>query len=156
MTFSRSGEDFGRHAPSYYAATAPACPEARPLAATESADVCIVGGGFAGLGAALALARAGNAVRLVEAGPLGWGASGRNGGQVHMGWNQDQLWLERKFGLPTARALWDVALAPRENLDGLLPLDPDQSAFPAGHVHAHHPPRFLPGTHAHAATSPQA
>jgi len=151
MTLSRSGEDFGRHAPSYYAATASAAPDAPPLVGVERADVCVVGGGFAGLGAALAMARAGKAVRLVEAGPLGWGASGRNGGQVHMGWNQDQLWLERKFGLAKARALWDVALAARAHLDGLLALDPDACDFRAGHVHADHRARFVTGSHAHVA-----
>ena len=145
------GEAFDRHAPSFYAATAPAGPAAAPLTGSVVADVCVVGGGFAGLGAALALALSGKSVRLVEAGPLGWGASGRNGGQVHMGWNQDQLWLERKLGLNAARALWDVALAARDHLDALIALDPDHCDFRGGHVHADHRARFVAGSHADVA-----
>ncbi len=145
------GEYFDRHAPSFYAATAPPGPAAPALAGATSADVCIVGGGFAGLGAALALARGGKRAVLVEAGPLGWGASGRNGGQVHMGWNQDQPWLERKLGAGPARALWDVALAARDHLDGLIALDADACDFRAGHVHADHRARLVAGSHAHVA-----
>jgi gamma-glutamylputrescine oxidase len=145
------GEHFYRHAPSFYAATAPSGPAAPTLAGSYSADVCIVGGGFAGLGAALALARAGKRAVLVEAGPLGWGASGRNGGQVHMGWNQDQPWLERKLGAGPARALWDVALAARDHLDGLIALDPERCDFRPGHVHADHRARLVAGSHAHVA-----
>lgn len=112
------------------------------------ADFCIVGGGFAGLGAALALARAGRDVRLVEAGPLGHGASGRNGGQVHLGWNQDQRWLERRLGRSMAHRLWTVAMDARERMDDLIGLDPDLCDFRAGHVHADHKRRYVADTHA--------
>ena len=74
-----------QHAPSYYAATANqqlACP---PLAGEELADVCIVGGGFSGLNTAIELAQKGFSVVLVEAHQIGWGASGRNGGQLIRG-----------------------------------------------------------------------
>lgn len=141
------GEDTGRHAPSFYAATAPSGPAAPLLDQNVIADCCVVGGGFAGLGAALALALAGRSVRLVEAGLLGWGASGRNGGQVHIGWNQDQPWLERRLGRVAAHALWDVALQARANLDALLALDPEACDFRPGHVHADHKARLV--THSH-------
>ncbi|MHA3913322.1 NAD(P)/FAD-dependent oxidoreductase [Halovulum sp. GXIMD14793] len=99
----------GEHAPSYYAATANPSPDAPPLKGEHRTDVCIIGGGFTGLTAALHLAEKGLSVRVLEAQRLGWGASGRNGGQVCVGNRQEQEWLEAKLGLDWARALWDLA-----------------------------------------------
>lgn len=60
-------------------------PRARPLAGTETCDVAIIGGGYCGLSAAYHLAAQGADVRVVEAGDIGWGASGRNGGFCSIG-----------------------------------------------------------------------
>ncbi|EGD59287.1 FAD dependent oxidoreductase [Novosphingobium nitrogenifigens DSM 19370] len=144
-----SGEDTRRHPASYYAATLDTDIAAPRLEQDTTADVCVIGGGFTGLGAALALARAGKSVRLVEAGPIGWGASGRNGGQVHLGWNKDQQWLAERLGEPAARRLWDVALAARAFLDTLIDSDPDRCDFRAGHIHADHKARYVALTHEH-------
>jgi gamma-glutamylputrescine oxidase len=73
------------------------------------ADVVIVGGGYTGLTAALHLAERGVDVVLIEAQRVGWGASGRNGGQLHSGQRRDQGWLEKRFGRETGHALWDLA-----------------------------------------------
>ncbi len=80
-------------APSLWAATAPAAPPTPALDGEVRADVCIVGGGFCGLSAALHLAQAGARVVLLEAHEPGWGGSGRNGGQVIPGlkWDPDEL-----------------------------------------------------------------
>lgn len=75
------------HVRSWYAATAHAAPERAPLVGDIEADVCIVGGGFSGVAAALTLAERGREVVLLEAKRVGWGASGRNGGQVLPGWS---------------------------------------------------------------------
>ena len=84
--------------PSLYAETAiPAAPTP-PLEGAARADVCIVGGGFTGLSAALHLAEAGTDVVLLEAQEPGWGASGRNGGQVNPGLKPDPDEVERDFG----------------------------------------------------------
>src|SRR5262245_56246103 len=68
------------------------------LAGETRADVAIVGGGYTGCAAALALAEAGAKVVLVEANGIGWGASGRNGGQVIPGLKHDPDELEALFG----------------------------------------------------------
>jgi glycine/D-amino acid oxidase-like deaminating enzyme len=67
---------------SIWAATAPVRTLASALASDAEADTVIIGGGFTGLSAALELARAGQRVVLLEAQAVGWGASGRNNGQV--------------------------------------------------------------------------
>ena len=84
-------------APSLWAATAPAGPLTPPLDVDRTAAVCIVGGGFAGLSAALHLAEAGIETVLLEAHEAGWGASGRNGGQVIPGLKYDPDVLRAKF-----------------------------------------------------------
>ncbi|MEM6487760.1 MAG: FAD-binding oxidoreductase [Pseudomonadota bacterium] len=101
----------GRHAPSWYAETAGPCPEHAQLQGETRADVCIVGGGYAGLSAALHLADAGYDVVLVEANRLGWGASGRNGGQLGLGPRADIRAYEDAVGRADARKVWDLALA---------------------------------------------
>ena len=70
------------HTPSYYAASAGADLERAPLAGTVSAEVCVVGGGIAGCSAALHLAERGYSTVLIEQHRIGWGASGRSGGEV--------------------------------------------------------------------------
>ena len=94
---------------SWYAATAHTLPSFPPLRGEVSADVCVVGGGYTGLSAALHLAERGYEVVLLEAVRVGWGASGRNGGQVGSGQRQDVLELEARYGHDRARALWDLA-----------------------------------------------
>jgi len=144
-----TGEDARRYPPSWYAATI-ATPFAAPaLDHDAQADVCIVGGGYTGLGAATRLAEAGRAVVCVESGPIGWGASGRNGGQVHVGWNKDQAWLARHCGEEAARALWAMALAARDDLDRLVDHDPDRCDLRPGLIHADHKPAHVADSHAH-------
>ena len=69
-----------------------------PLPGDASVDVAIIGGGFTGLSAALHLAEAGTDTVLIEAEEPGWGASGRNGGQVNPGLKPDPDEVERDFG----------------------------------------------------------
>jgi gamma-glutamylputrescine oxidase len=97
------------HAPSYYAASANPAPERPALQGEIEADVCVVGGGFSGLSAALHLAERGYDVALVEGARMGWGASGRNGGQLHSGQRLSPVALVNRFGKDEARLLWDFA-----------------------------------------------
>ena len=97
------------HAPSWYAETADPTLAFPPLDGDTSADVVIVGGGYTGLSAALHLAEAGIDTVLIEAEKVGWGASGRNGGQLHTGQRRDQDFLEKRLGKGAAHELWDLA-----------------------------------------------
>lgn len=96
---------------SYYEASVRRPVPSPPLAASVRSDVCVVGGGYAGLSAALELARRGYAVTLLEAQRVGWGASGRNGGQVIVGFGGDgEEAIERQLSPEDARRAWDISL----------------------------------------------
>ena len=99
----------GEYPASYYAATAIPLARFSPLQGSRTADVCIVGAGYTGLSAALHLAQAGLSVVVLEAHRVGFGASGRNGGQVGSGQRRDQDDLERLAGTHIAHQLWDMA-----------------------------------------------
>jgi gamma-glutamylputrescine oxidase len=96
---------------SYYEATVTR-PASRPaLARRLHADVCVVGGGYAGVSAALELAERGFDVVLLEAQRIGWGASGRNGGQAIVGYGSDgEAAIERQFPREDAQRAWDVSV----------------------------------------------
>jgi gamma-glutamylputrescine oxidase len=109
MQFLTANDRPGVHAPSWYAATAHPFPDQPPLTGEVRADVCVVGGGYAGLSAALHLAQAGLSVRLVEAHRVGWGASGRNGGQLSYGPRADITDYERAVGRDDAAKVWAIS-----------------------------------------------
>jgi gamma-glutamylputrescine oxidase len=93
------------HTTSYYAATAHPQPPRPPLRGSVGTDVCVIGAGFTGISTALHLAEAGFRVVVLEAARVGWGASGRNGGQVVNGYSRDIDVIERSCGAQTARSL---------------------------------------------------
>ena len=95
---------------SYYVATAPRGAGHAPLQSNLDCDVAVVGGGLAGLSAAIELAQRGYSVVLLEARQVGWGASGRNGGQVIAGLACDQAVIERQLGLSESRCVWDMTI----------------------------------------------
>lgn len=96
--------------PSYYAATAHPAPERPRLEGDVRADVCVVGGGFTGLSAALELAKRGLSVVLLEGERVGWGASGRNGGQLIHGYSRGLDVIGRRHGAEVERGLGEMAL----------------------------------------------
>jgi len=98
------------HAPSYYAATANPSPLRAPLLGETRADVCIIGAGFTGISAALELAERGASVVVLEAARVGWGASGRNGGQIVNGYSRGLDVIARRYGAQAAEALGGMAL----------------------------------------------
>lgn len=101
------------HAPSYYAASATDMPAFPALDGDLRCDVCVIGGGFTGLSAALNLAERGYDVVLLEGRRVGWGASGRNGGQFGFGQRKAQDDLEASVGKQQARRLWDLFVEAR-------------------------------------------
>jgi gamma-glutamylputrescine oxidase len=98
------------HAKSYYAATAHKQDARAALAGTESADVCIIGAGFTGISAALELAERGFSVIVLEAVRVGFGASGRNGGQIVNGYSRDLDVISARYGVDAGRAIGAMAL----------------------------------------------
>ena len=99
------------HVPSYYAATAHLAPDLPALEGEVRADVVIVGAGYTGISAALELARRGYDVVVLETHRVGWGASGRNGGQICTGFSASLAKIEKTVGLDDARKLFAVAEA---------------------------------------------
>jgi gamma-glutamylputrescine oxidase len=106
------------HPASYYVATAKEMLERPALEGEERADVCVIGGGFTGVSAALNLAERGFDVVLLEAERLGYGASGRCGGLVGSGQRKDVLEMEKLYGLERSRLLWEFAEAAKEEIRG--------------------------------------
>ncbi|HYD17027.1 MAG TPA: FAD-dependent oxidoreductase [Patescibacteria group bacterium] len=96
---------FAGYIDTYYADTLGREKSYRPLHAPIDADVCIVGGGFAGLNTALSLAERGRNVALLEGKRIGWGSSGRNAGFVAKGYAADEAYLLKKLGLEMAREI---------------------------------------------------
>ncbi len=98
------------HVKSYYAATAIA-QAARPALQGElEADVCVIGGGFTGISAALELAERGYKVIVLEASRVGFGASGRNGGQIVNGYSRNLETIRKWYGEEKAAALGQMSL----------------------------------------------
>ena len=106
--------------PSLWVATARPAPATPPLDMSRQADVAIVGAGYSGLAAALQLAEAGVSVIVLETGEPGWGASGRNGGQVIPGLKPDPDEVVAMFGPEAGERLVRVAGDAPETLFALI------------------------------------
>jgi gamma-glutamylputrescine oxidase len=105
---------------SYYLATATPAPVRPALTGEAEADVVVVGGGCTGLSAALHAAQRGLSVVLVEGGRIGWGASGRNGGQIIPGLRKGPVELASKLGESGARAAFELACEARDLVVDLI------------------------------------
>ena len=99
---------------SYYVATANSWTESPALVGEHRVDLVVVGGGCTGLSAALHAARQGLSVVLLEGGKIGWGASGRNGGQIIPGLRKGAADLVKTLGIERARALLGLAFEARD------------------------------------------
>ncbi|HVP84265.1 MAG TPA: FAD-binding oxidoreductase [Rhizomicrobium sp.] len=129
----------------YYAATAHPATTCPAVPGNERADVCIVGGGYTGLSAALHLAESGVRVILVEAERIGFGASGRNGGQIHSGHRKTQAELEAWLGKQHARDLWELAQEAKATVRGLIERHEIDCALKNGLIIAAHNREALSG-----------
>ena len=138
-----------KHVDSYYVATANFIPEYPALTDTVACDVCVVGGGFTGLSSALHLAERGYAVVLLEAQRVGWGASGRNGGQVGSGQRKGQDELEEMLGAQHARDLWELAEESKKTVKELIKRHEIQCDFKPGVLHPMHKVSYVKPAHSY-------
>jgi gamma-glutamylputrescine oxidase len=129
--------------PSFFQLAAGDVPGYAPLDGSRRADVCVVGGGFTGLSAAIHLAEAGADVVLLEAERIAAAASGRNGGQIHSGQRRDVLWLEKRFGFDRAKLLWDMAEEAKALLRTLIVRFAIRCDLRSGVIEAQHKPALM-------------
>jgi gamma-glutamylputrescine oxidase len=133
----------GAYPASYYAASTPQLSPFPSLKGEQRADVAIVGGGYTGLSAALHLAEQGYNVALVDAQRVGWGASGRNGGQLGSGQRVEQDGLERMVGRKNAHLLWEFAEQSKSLVKSLIDKHRIVCDLAPGIIHADHRKRFV-------------
>ncbi|MEH6579801.1 MAG: FAD-binding oxidoreductase [Amphritea sp.] len=95
---------------SYYSSTLNSELELPALSGEHECDVCVVGAGFTGLSTSIHLAKKGYKVILLEGDKVGWGASGRNGGQAIIGYNNGIGMMEQRFGIGDTRKYLDFVL----------------------------------------------
>ncbi|MDT8328321.1 MAG: FAD-binding oxidoreductase [Roseovarius sp.] len=140
----------GAYPQSWYAASATPLPAFASLKGRGRADVCVIGGGYTGLSAALHLAEAGMDVVLLEAQRVGFGASGRNGGQLGSGQRMEQTGLERLVGRDDAAKLWGLAEEAKTLVKSLVAKHAIDCHLKPGVAHACFSPREVAHEHAYA------
>ena len=126
---------------SYYWAALPDVPARAPLAGSTTCDVGVVGGGIAGVCAALHLAQRGYRVTLLEAERIGWGASGRSGAQAIFGVAASQDKLVRLVGAADARQVWDMSVEALALMRELISTHGIDCDFVPGQMHVAIKPR---------------
>jgi gamma-glutamylputrescine oxidase len=136
-------------APSLYAADTDASLTFPPPGESIKTHVAIVGGGYTGLSAALHLAEAGIDAVVLEAERVGWGASGRNGGQLHSGQRRDQDWLEAHLGRDEAHRLWRLAEEAKALVKELIARHGIACDWRPGLIETVHKRRLVPGERAY-------
>jgi len=134
---------------SYYHASRNRAPETSPLDGSSRADVCVIGGGYTGLSTALHLSKNGYKVVLLEARKVGWGASGRNGGQLGSGQRKDQIELEKLFGKDAAHQLWDLSQDAKALAKSLISKYEIDCDLKPGIAHPNHKPGYADDTRAY-------
>ena len=150
MDLLTANDRSGTYPKSYYAATATHLDPFPAAAGALSCDVCVVGAGYSGLSAALHLAQAGLDVVLLDAQRVGFGASGRNGGQVGTGQRVSQDTLEKIVGKSDARHLWDFSLESVALVLDLITKNDLDCGWADGIIEADHRAKFVPHSHEYA------
>lgn len=125
--------DNGLNQHSYYEATVQRSKDFESLEGDGVFDVCVVGGGLAGLSAALELVQRGYSVAVLEAERPGWGASGRNGGQAIVGYAADDL-MHEQLPAQQARQAWDISVEGLQLMRDRIQAYDIDCAFQAGQM----------------------
>lgn len=136
---------------SYYTHSA-VLPQARlPLAGDCRVEVAVIGGGYTGLSAALHLAQAGLRVAVFEANRVGWGASGRNGGQIHSGQRHDPEWFEARYDPAVARRFFQMGEDAKALVRSLIEKHDIDCELKSGLIDAAHKRSFVSAYRDHVA-----
>lgn len=130
---------------SYYAATAHPAPVHPRLRGATEFDVCVVGAGIAGCATALELAERGYRVAMLESERVGWGASGRSGGQAIFGYGTSQSSVAAQVGLEASRRMWDVSIEALDWVRNRVSRHSIECDLQWGHLHAATKPRQRDG-----------
>lgn len=136
----------GEHAQSWYHASCN-IPQQPALDRAISADVCVIGAGITGLATALELAKRKISVVVLDAHRVGWGASGRNGGQLGSGFNLYQTELEESVGKEVAHALWQITQDAKSFVHELCAQHQLDIEFKPGIISAQHRARSVKASH---------
>ncbi len=126
---------------SCYSASANPAPKHPSLAGEVHCDVCVIGAGITGCSAALHLAERGYDVAVLESQRVGWGASGRSGGQLIFGFACDMSSIRRLVGRDDARRLWDMSVEALDLVQRQIAKYDISCDLRAGHLHAAVKPR---------------
>ena len=136
MNLLFSNDKQGQLPNSWYASTANKHKRYQTLNENIEADVCIIGAGYTGLSSALHLAESGLSVILLDAHRPGWGASGRNGGQIASGQRVDQQTLEQDYGEIAAKKLWKIGQDAKDLVNNLISKNHINCDIKNGIIHA--------------------
>jgi len=132
----------GMHAPSWYAASANPLDTFQEAHGTQTFDVAIIGAGFSGLSSALHLTELGYKVCIIDAHRVGWGASGRNGGQIGSGQRVAQDELETLVGDTLAKEAFDIGVDAADLVRSLIKKHKIRCAYQSGSIEAYHKKRY--------------
>lgn len=135
MDLLTANDQQGEYPPSFYADRAAHLDRFAPAAGDIDCDVCVVGAGFTGLSTAYHLAQRGYDVVVLEAQRVGFGASGRNGGQASIGQRRDQDELETMVGDTHAKALWQIGCDAVDLVRAFCAQDEVHTTFHSGIIH---------------------
>ncbi len=136
------------HVASYYAATVNDRTRYPRLEGSQKADVCVIGGGFSGIATALNLAERGYSVVLLEANQIGWGSSGRNGGQMLAGYSGEAE-LKRQLGRDGAKLLRDIRYLGHDIIESRIATYNIDCSLKHGAMEAAAKPRHMDGIRAY-------